>query len=239
MKLWNKIGYLGLCAGVAVFSLNAATAWAAGDSDDATITIQVTEPSVVAAAADASFGHWAVINKATGPAAVLTIAPDDTISTAAAGVYPNARFVSIDPTGTVAIKIAFTGGAFNEQLSFEIGNAGTNAGEIDSQDISLVHGVDPVANASFLVNTWNCVVDPAGAYGDGGGTPETFVADPAHATNGLGVITLGTANGDTPEIANAGANIACGMNITTVGTGGLPYGTGSYTGTARVNVDYI
>lgn len=239
MNLFKHLKYVGLCAGIAALALNASNAWAEGDSADADINITIVEPSVTAAAVDANFGSWTVINKSSGPAGTLTISPAGVIDQTNAGSYPNARFVAIDAlTGVVPLTLTLRDAAFNQQLSFAVGAADAAPGVISGPTITLEKSGGAPTDGDFLINNWNCAVDPNAGYGAGGGTDEIFVADVAHATNGLGVVTMGTANGDTPEVANGGADIACGMDISTDGTGN-PYTDGTYTAVARFVVDYI
>lgn len=240
MNLLKHLKYIGLCAGIAALALNASNAWAEGDDADANVDITVVEPSVTAAGIAANFGSWAVVNKASSTA-TLTISTAGVISQAAAGAFPNARFIAIDATtGVDALKFTLRDGAFNQQLSFQIGQAAVAAGEIDNVNVTLTETLG-TGTATFVVNNWNCVVDPDGAYGavgGGGGILEVFTPDPAHATNGLATVTLGTADPGPAAVANGGANIACGMDITTDGTDN-PYIDGTYRGVARILVDYI
>lgn len=233
MNLLNKLKYFGLCAGIAALALNAPIAWAAGDDDDADISVTIVEPSVTATAADSDLGDWAVVNKSTGPVGKLTISTAGVVDQTAAGVYPNARFIEIDDTAT-PLKLVLTGGAFNQQLSFAVGAADAAPGVITGPTITLALNPGP-GTATFLIDNWNCAVDTP-AYG-AGFTPELFAPDVAHGSNGLGVVTLGTADG-TPNVNDGGANIACGFDISTDGLGGA-YASGNYTGTARFVVDYI
>lgn len=235
MKLWNKLGYLGLCAGVAIFALSATQSWASGGTDDVDVTIDVTEPSVTATATDATFGEWAIINKSTGPAAQIVIGTDGTIDASGAGAYPDSRFVVIDDSAAAPVLIALTGGAFNETLTFQIGHASTTPGEIDTHEITMVmDGGTPGVEGELLLDTWVCEVEPSNAFGTT--TPEVFT-ETGTPGEGNGTVVLGTA-AVAPDITNGGANIACGMTIRTDGTGN-PYSTGTYRGLARVNVDYI
>lgn len=240
MDLLKKLTYLSLCASVAFGAFGTTGAWAEGDDATADITITVVEPSIVATAgANADFGQWSVVNSSIGPVATLTMDTDGTIDQTAAGAHPNARFFEIDDTA-VPITLALTGGAFQETMSFAIGED-DGAGGIAQATVTL----DGVVGAGvFTISNWNCDVDPAGAYGDdddnnGNEVAETFTPDVAHATNGLATLTLGTVSSDTPGSVNdGGANIACGMDISTDGTDD-PYLDGTYTGTVRMMVDYI